>query len=181
MAKLISKAYASALFEAGLELDKIIDFQKELTALKEIFLSEPQLIEILQHPKVSKSEKKDLLEKLFKNRVSEELINFLFILIDKRRERNLFEIIEDYNILFNDHQRILKVEAVTAVAMDEKAKEKLKIVLKNKLNKNIELTNTIDKSIIGGVLLKIENKIVDGTLMGQLRSMEIAIKGGTLG
>ena len=180
MAKLVSKRYALSLFQAGLELKKTNDFNNELILIKKVFEQEKELIQILRHPKVSKNEKKSMLENIFKGKISPELINFLSILIDKRRETYIFEIIDQYMVLFNEHENIIKVTAVTAVSMDEEAQNKLKTVLNNKLKKKIELSNIVDKTIIGGVLLKVENKLIDGTVKGQLEAMGRAIQGTSL-
>lgn len=180
MAKLIGNRYASSLFDAGLELNKIEDFHKELNLIKDIFDSEYKLFQIFTHPRISKTEKKSLIDKVFRDGVSKEVSNFLFIIIDKRRERNLFEIIEEYNAIFNEYKEIVNVVAITAVPMEEKSKDKLKIVLQNKLNKKIQLSNEVDKSIIGGVLLKMNERIIDSTLISQLKDMETVIKNVSL-
>lgn len=177
MAKLIANRYASALFEAGMDLGKIKEFSKELDFLKEVFQGEDKLFQILRHPKISKGEKKSLIDSLFKDRISIEMINFLYILIDKRRESHIIEVVEHYKVLFNTHENIIKVVAITAVPMEDKEKNKLMTVLKDKLKKTIELTNEIDKKIIGGVLLKVEDKLIDGTVKGQLESIGRAIQG----
>lgn len=179
MAKLVSNRYASALFQAGIDLDKIKDFNRELNFLEKVFKGEEKLLQILHHPKIGKAEKRDLVDKLFKEKLSEEMVNFLYILIDKRRQGYILEIVEEYRALFNQHENIIKVTAVTAVPMENKAKDKLTKVLKNKLKKTIELTNEIDKSLIGGVLLKVENKLIDGTVRGQLESIGRTIQGAT--
>jgi F-type H+-transporting ATPase subunit delta len=179
MAELISKTYALALFEAGLDLGKVNEFNKELDFLKDVFEGERKLLQILSHPKINKIEKKDILDKLFKEKISLEMLNFLYILIDKRREAYILEIVEQYKGLFNEHENIVKVVALSAVPMEEKSKSKLATVLSNKLNKKIELINEVDNSIIGGVLLKMENKIMDGTLKGQLESIGRIISGAT--
>lgn len=179
MAKLVANRYASALFEAGIDLDKIKKFNSELTFLEGVFSGEEKLLQILHHPKIAKSEKRNLLDSLFKERLSEEMMNFLYILIDKRREGYILDIVEEYRLLFNKHENIIKVVAVTAVAMEDKAKERLTVVLKDKLKKTIELTNEIDIGLIGGVLLKVENKLIDGTVKGQLESIGRAIQGAT--
>lgn len=179
MAKLVANRYASALFDAGIELDKVKEFNKELDFLKVIFEGEEKLLQILHHPKIGKAEKRSIIDTIFKDKISEELVNFLYILIDKRREGHILEIIEHYKILFNKHENIIKVVAITAIPMEDAAKDKLITVLKGKLNKTIELTNEIDNKIIGGVLLKIEDKLVDGTVKGQLESMGRAIMGAT--
>lgn len=180
MAKLIGSRYASSLFEAGLELDKIENFYEELNFINNIFNSEAKLFQIFTHPRISKDEKKSLIDEIFKGRISKEISNFLFIIIDKRREKNLFEIIEEYKIIYNEYKEIIDVVAVTAVPMEEKSKRKLEVVLQNKLNKKVQLSNEIDKSIIGGVLLKLGDKIIDSTLISQLKDMEAVIKNVSL-
>lgn len=179
MAKLVANRYASALFEAGIDLEKTKEFNQQLDFLKEVFESEEKLLQILHHPKITDAEKVSLIDNLFKDRISQELINFLYILIDKRREGNILEIIEEYKVLFNKHENIISVTAITAVPMEEKAKTKLSQVLEDKFKKTVDLTNKIDETIIGGVLLKVEDKLVDGTLKGQLEAMGRAIMGAT--
>lgn len=177
MAELVSKRYALALFEAGLDLDKIDEFNKELDFLQTVFDQEEQLLQLLSHPRIKKDEKKDLINRIFKDKLSQELVNFIYILIDKRREAHIIDIITKYKELFNEHKNIIKVVAMTAVPMEEKARNKLVEVLASKLDKTVELTNEIDSSVIGGVVLNIENKVVDGSLKGQLDSLSKILLG----
>jgi len=172
MAKLVSKRYALALFETGLELNKIEEFKGEMSFISQVLKKEDRLENILSHPKVTKNEKKDLLNSLFKEKVSQEILNFLYIVVDKRREKYIEEINNYYHHLYNEEKNIIEATAITAVPMDGKAEEKLKIILSNKLGKNVELKNLVDKDLIGGVMLKVENRIMDGTVRGQLESME---------
>ncbi|NLW23200.1 MAG: F0F1 ATP synthase subunit delta [Tissierellia bacterium] len=180
MAKLVGKRYALALFETGLDLNKIDEFDKELDFIKSVFEEEEDLLKILQHPKIKKGEKRNLIDSIFKNRVSNEMINFLYIIIDKRRERYILDIVKEYKKLFNEHENIIEVVATTAVPMEEKSITRLELVLSNKLNKKVKLINRVDKTILGGVLLEIENKLIDGTVLGQLESIGKTIKGISL-
>src|SRR5699024_73124 len=152
MGKLVSNRYASSLFDAGIELNKIEDFYKELSFIKEIFESEDKLFQIFIHPRIAKDEKKSLIDEVFQD--------------------NIFGIIDEYKDIFNDYKGIVKVVATTAVPMKDESKERLKEKLENKLNKTIEISNNIDASIIGGVLLNIDDKIIDSTLTSQLQDME---------
>ncbi len=180
MAKLISNRYAYALFEAGLELNKLDEFKKDLEAIVHTLDMEPQIQDILSHPKISKDEKKDFVSNVFGKMVCQEMINFLYVIIDKRRESYLVSIANEFKKLFNEHENILEVTAITAVPMDKKVQDRLEIVLGNKMDKRINLRNIVDKDIIGGVLLRIENKIIDGTVKGQLESMRKTIKNVSL-
>ena len=177
MANLIGKRYAYALFEAGLELNKLERFKDDITNIANILMEEDNFKKILSHPKVSKGEKKELLNNVFKDLISVEVLNFLYILVDKRREKSILEINKEFIKLYNEHENIAEVTVVTSVTMNEKAKEKLTITLQKRLNKKIKLKNIVDKDIIGGVLLKIGNKVIDGTVKGQLQEIEKAIKG----
>lgn len=180
MAELISKRYASSLFEVGLELNNIDEFQNQLGLIKKTFESEEKLLQILEHPRISKNEKRDLIDSIFKKEVSQEVLNFLFIIIDKRREKNIIDIIREYDILFKEHQGILDIEAVTAVPMIGSTKDKLQSILKDKFQKEINLSNLVDASIIGGVILKMGEKIIDSSIEGQLKEMEAMIKNVSL-
>lgn len=175
MAELVSKRYALALFDAGLDLNKTNDFNEELDFLEAIFEKEEKLMQILSHPRIKRDEKKDLINNIFKDKLSLEMINFLYVLIDKRRESYILDIIKKYKLLFNEHENIVKVVAMTAVPMEDKSKNKLVEVLAFKLNKSIELTNEIDPSVLGGILLKLEDKVMDGSLKGQLDSISKVI------
>ncbi len=177
MAKLIGKRYALALFEAGQELNKLDSFKKELNYITDILEKESELMAVLEHPKVSKQQKKNLIVNIFGEIVSQEMINFLYIIVDKGREQNILDINKEYEYLYNDEKNIIEAVAITAVPMDRSSQDKLSVVLSNKLGKTVKIKNKIDNTILGGVLLKIENKIIDGTIKGRLESMEKTIKG----
>ncbi len=180
MAELAAKRYATSLFEVGRELNKIDDFHRQLEFIGKVFSSEKKLLQILEHPRISRGEKRTVVEELFKKELTEEVLNFLFIIIDKRRETSLMDMIKEYNMLFKEYKGILDIEAVTAVSMKDTSIEKLKLVLKDKFNKEINLSNSVDPSIIGGVLLKMDSKVIDSTLQSQLKEMETLIREASL-
>jgi len=179
MAELIGSRYAEALFEASKDIDKIEEVYEELKLLREVFNKEVSLLQILGHPKISKNEKKELINNIFEKNLSQEVLNFLYILIDKKREGNILEIIDVYEDMYYNYKGILRVVAVTAVPMKEASKEKLKETLNEKLKKEILISNKVDESIIGGVRLEIEGKLIDGTIKGKLEAMARTFKAAT--
>lgn len=176
MAELVGKRYSASLFEVGIELDKMDTFHKEINFIKDIIEENNSILKILEHPEISKREKKDVVSEIFGEMVSKEILNFLFITIDKRREKNIINIVDEFNKLFKDYRGIVDIEAITAVPMNEEASERLKTVLRNKLEKKINLSNRVDPSIIGGVMLNMDEKIIDSTLKTQLGEMESMFK-----
>lgn len=176
MAELVGKRYATSLFDVAVELNGVDDFQSQLKFIKDTLIDQEGILKILEHPRISRKEKKVVVDKIFGQYISKEILNFLFIIIDKRREESIVDIVKEFNTLFKDYKNILDIEAITAVEMNEKSKNRLKLVLKDKFHKEINLSNTIDPSIIGGVLLRMDEQIIDSTLKSQLKEMETMIQ-----
>lgn len=172
MAELVRETYAGAIFDIAGELGKEDDFFKELTELGQIFKENPDFMRILKSPVFSKEEKKRLLSEIFSGKISEYLMNFLKVLVDKNRIGIFQGIIDAYKGILNKKRNIEEVTAVTAIPMSEQMKSDLTNKLKNLTGKNIILDNRIDESILGGVLLKIKNEQMDGTIKSRLESIK---------
>ena len=177
MADIVSEKYAASLFQVGLEEKIQKDLERGLDYIKEAFKSGEGLDLILRHPAIGRDEKKDLVERIFKGSIREELVNFIFVLIDNKRIASLEDILAAYEEIYNQYENIERVLAITAVEMDKKTKKALEKSLGRKLNKKIKLENKIDPGIIGGAILRYGNKYIDGSLAGQLESMRKAIMG----
>lgn len=177
MAKLVGRRYATALIDAGLELGMIEQFNEELDYIEDVFKREEKAFQIFSHPRINRDEKKQFISAIFPEGISQEMMNFLYILIDKKRSINLFEIIKEYEKLYNEEKNIVIVTAITVKEMKADSLAKLKNKLEKKLNKTIKISNEIDESMLGGVLLKVGEKVIDGTIIGQLEVIEEAIKG----
>lgn len=168
MAELIGKRYAEALYEVAFELNKLEEFKEEINAVSRVFNDEPKLKNIFEHPKLSKNEKKDIIDSIFKGRVSQEILNLCYVVIDKGRESYLTSISKEYTKLSNEKQGIVEAKAITAIPMDDKEMKKLEQQLSKKLGKKVLLSNEVDSTIIGGVLVKIGDKIIDASIKGKL-------------
>jgi len=168
MAELVSKRYAEALFEVALEENSLDKFKEEIKAVSNILDSEKKLKTIFEHPKLSNDEKKDILNKLFEGNISKEVLNFLYIIVDKGREKYIKDIKNEYIILSNQEQGIVEGQAITAVKMDDEKLERLELELSKKLNKTIKLTNKIDQTVLGGVFVKIGDKVIDSSVKGRI-------------
>ena len=130
---------------------------EELSKIKELFLKETELVGILTNPEIRQREKDELIDNIFNNNVSHEMV----ALIKK---------------IFVKYNNVVTVKAITAVPMEKSAQDKLKDIVIKKLDKDIIFENEIDKSIIGGVLLKVGDKVFDGTFKRELKSVEKQLK-----
>lgn len=172
MAELVSKRYASALFEIAFEEQTYEKVKDELNFILDCLKGEPQLYQLLKSPLISIQEKKDILYTIFKDRVSQEVFNFLRIIIDKRREGYIEPIIEEYKALSDRVKNKVNAVAITAVPMDKQDLLKLQVNLSMSSGKNVQLQNQVDPTIIGGVLVKIGDKVIDGTVKSRLVNMQ---------
>lgn len=172
MAKLVAKRYAEALFEVASESNELDSVKEEIQFVADIFKSNPELKTIFTHPRLSKDEKKTMVDELFKGKISESVLNLIYITIDKGRERYLEDISKEYTVFSNEEQGIVEAKALTAVLMSDDELASLEEKLSNQFNKKVQLINQVDESVIGGVLLKIGDKVVDGSIRGKLEDVQ---------
>ena len=108
----------------------------------------------------------------FKNQLSNSMNNFLKLVIDKDRISAIENMKESYKSLLNDKNNILEGTAITAVELSEKEIKDLEKNLSIKYNKNVTLNNIVDETILGGVLVKLGNEEIDGTVRTRLSKMK---------
>jgi len=172
MAELVSKRYASALFELAFEEQKHHQVQEELAFIRSCIEDEPSFFELLKSPLITADEKKDIISNIFRERVCMEVLNFLYIIIDKGREAYIKNIVNEYILLVDSVQNKVDAVAITAVPMEKQDLLMLQANLSKSSGKNIQLQNQVDPTIIGGVLVKIGDKVIDGTIKNRLATMQ---------
>lgn len=175
MAELVKQRYAGALFEVSQQLKKEDKFLSELTFINDSLEQHPDLMKVLSAPMISRNEKKELIETIFSSSLSQELTNFLKILIDKDRILAITEIAKEFEKSLNQARNIKKITAITAVELSEDIKQRLTEKLKSVTGSTVILNTLTDPSIIGGIMLKIGNEQIDGTVKGRLESLKLEI------
>ncbi|SDC10384.1 MULTISPECIES: F0F1 ATP synthase subunit delta [unclassified Candidatus Frackibacter] len=168
----VAKKYGRALFELAVEKGKLQDIQTELTEVVEAIKEHEELNDVIYHPQISRDKKKRLLDELFGSEVSKILLHFLKLLIDKRREKFLESILERYIELANEANEILEVEVKSAFTLSATNKTRLKNKLEQLTGKEVRLEPKVDSNLIGGLVLKIGDKVIDGSLYKHLQVMK---------
>ncbi|MDK2564800.1 F0F1 ATP synthase subunit delta [Romboutsia sedimentorum] len=172
MINLIAGRYAEALFQVGEENNSTTNLYEELNSVIDILKSNQDFYNVLKSPLVTKVDKKDLVEKVFGNQISDNLNNFLKIIIDKDRVAALEAVQKSCKALLNEKNNIIEGSAITAVPMSQEELKQLEAKLSSKYNKNVTLENKIDESILGGVLVRLGNEEIDGTVKTRLTKMK---------
>ena len=172
MINVIADRYAQALFEVGEETQTTSELYRELKQLVDILNENKDLYNFLKSPLIGRYDKKNVMKNIFENQLSKNMNNFLKIVIDKDRMLAIRNIQETYKNLLNDKNNILEGTVITAVALNEKEIKDLEKNLSTKYNKNVTLTNVVDETILGGVLVKLGNEEIDGTVRTRLSKMK---------
>ncbi len=172
MAELVQRRYAGAYYEVAKELQKEDDFLKELQYIDAVLKDNPDFMKVLKAPMISKDEKKSLIEKVFADQLSISTFNFLKILIDKSRVATFPQISEEFRRLLNIDRNIKEVTAITASPLSAELKAELIEKLKAITGSEIILNDELDASIMGGVLIKIGNEQMDGTVKHRLEALK---------
>ncbi|SJZ48062.1 F0F1 ATP synthase subunit delta [Selenihalanaerobacter shriftii] len=168
----IAKRYSQALFELAVEKSKVKELQDDLIEVLDTIEEHEELNEVIYHPRISREDKKSLLDELFGSKISQTLLNFLKLLIDKRREKTLEAILDQYIELANQENKILEIEVETAVELSDDNSVKLKEKLEELTNTEVILDIKINPELIGGLVLKIGDKVIDGSLHKYLQVMK---------
>ena len=177
MYEYLDKRYALALYEIAEEKGKVDEFLNDLRSICDLIDNDKNFKEVIRHPQISTKKKKETFINIFKGKIDEELLSFLILLIEKDRISYIREKLNEMEKIHLERINTLKAVVITAVPMLDSEKEALKQKLEDKYNKNIIMTTQVDKSILGGVFVRVGNDVIDGTIKSKLDEMkEIMLK-----
>ena len=173
MAKLISKTYGEALFELAVEEDRVDLLAEEIQALHQILAENEELDRLMKHPKVTKEEKLQVIQTVFEGRIDKELLGFLSLIVTKDRYREIDGILS----YFLDQVKEVKGIGVAYVTAAEELQEKQKQKIVEKLlattkYKQMEMHYAKDASLIGGMVIRIGDRVVDGSIKTKLAELQ---------
>ncbi len=169
------KGYASALFHIAKSEDLVEVVEDELHKLREVLKKNSELREFLSNLRIAPEGKKKALMEIFGDKVSPVTLNHLNLIIDQGRQRKLVPIIEEYLAFAAASREKVTAEVITSVPLSEKMAEKLARELTKVTKKQVFLKPRLDPSILGGAIVRVENKIIDGSLRHQLEQMRRAM------
>ncbi|MCX7921025.1 MAG: F0F1 ATP synthase subunit delta [Clostridia bacterium] len=175
---LVERRYAEALVGISEKEGKIEEYQQEFQSIVDIFNNQQDFRLFLLNPEIKTEVKKGFVEKIFKNSIRPEMTSFLMLLLDKGRIKLLPTILDEFTRLADKKKNTLSMTIISAVELDEsqisKIKEKYREVYQAR---QVKADVEIDSSVIGGVKVKIGDKVIDGTVKGRLDSLrELLVK-----
>jgi F-type H+-transporting ATPase subunit delta len=174
--KSVARRYAEAFFSIAQEADKIDDYQSELGKIVQSIEEIEGLKKYFAHPLIPTKEKKDVANQLFSSAVSPVTLNFLLLVLDKKRQTYLELIYKEYEEMADESRNIKKVELISAMAVPEAEVSALAETLSRSTGKTIQLRLTIDSSLLGGVKIRMGDKIIDASIAKKLEMLRKNLK-----
>lgn len=174
----IASRYAKALFELAKENDKVEIYQKQVKYVHSVIRENKELLEFLKCYTIESSNKKDLLNKIFKDDIDLEVIHFLFLIIDKKRINYLERIFIEFNSESNEYRDILEGVIYSCEELDDKQINKIEESVALKLNKKVELSNIIDASLLGGIKVVINDTVFDNSIANKMQLLKQELLNG---
>ncbi len=172
MAKLVTGTYGEALFELAIEENKEKEMLEEVTLLSKLLKENQDFSDMMNHPKILKEEKIEALENVFKGRFSDELTGFLVLILQKDRYKDIDGILADFVSKMKEYLKIGIAYVTTAVSLkDSQKKEIEKKLLDTTSYETMEMHYAEDSSLIGGMLIRIGDRVVDSSIRTKLEHL----------
>ena len=158
MAKLVSKVYGDALFQAAEEKNCLDAIYEEVLALQTVLKENKDLMQLLNHPLVVKEEKLQIITNVFEGKVSGEMMGFLLTVVTKGRQNELPAMFSYFVELVKEVKRIGTAYVTSAVATTQYVE--------------FEMNYEVDSSLIGGMIIRIGDRVVDSSIKTQLYELK---------
>ncbi len=175
---ILARRYAKALFALGKEDGKLDDYSAALQGLAGLYASDSGLADALTNPLYPLDVREKVMEGVVASiGVDKIMSNFLNLLVEKKRADVLPDIAEEFQIMVDEEKNISHGSVVSAVELSKELQAKVQATLEKLTGKTVELTTSVDPSIIGGVIAKVGDLELDGSIRTQLASLKDSIKG----
>jgi len=175
---ILAKRYAKALFAVGQEEGQSQAYSEALKGLGEFLESSPEAMGALTNLISPMELREKVMEQLISAvQADKNLSNFLNLLVEKKRAGILPEIATEFQGLVDADQNVSRGKIVSATEITEELRAKVQATLENITGKKVILTSEVDPSIIGGIVAKVGDLVMDGSIKTQLAGLNESIKG----
>ncbi|MBW4620953.1 MAG: F0F1 ATP synthase subunit delta [Cyanosarcina radialis HA8281-LM2] len=175
----ILEPYAEALMSVAQSQNLLDKFGEDVRALLGLLETSPDLEQFLGNPVVKPEAKKAVLQQVAGEQIHPYMVNFLKLLVDRRRILFLEGICQQFQVLLRQLNKTVLAEVTSAVELTDEQKNAIAAKVRELSSaERVELDTKIDPELIGGVIIKIGSQVLDTSLRGQLRRIGIALTSG---
>lgn len=172
MAKLVSKVYGDALFEAALEENQLDAVWDEVREIASILQENEAFIDIMNHPEMTREKELAMMDEVFGGKVSDLMMGFLQVLVKKGRFGEIESVLEYFDKRAKEYKKIGVVYVTTPAELSDAQKQKIEARLSETSSyETLEMNYNVDASLLGGIRIRIDDRVVDNTIRTKLEEM----------
>ncbi len=171
----VSKEYAVALFTLARETGNETAFSEALDKVCEVLKSNSEFVDFLSSPGIPKKERCDTIEALFQSEIPEYVLYYTELVCEKGHIRRFAEFAKEYQMIYRSFMDISTADVTSAVALTEDEKTALEAKLEKIGGRKVKVEYNVDESILGGVIVKMDGRIMDGSLKRRLKDVKEVI------
>ncbi len=172
----VAMTYAEALYGAARDLGHISEVSEEIVQIDRIVRNNTDLTEFMINPAVPLVHKKEVIKNVFDGKVLPETMNFLCILLDKNRYYDFHAIVREYQKIEENEMGVADGVIYSVVPLTEEQLNSFNQQASGLLHKKVKLRNKIDRSLIGGVKLFVDGKLIDASMSSRLEKLADRIR-----
>ena len=177
MAKLVSKVYGDALFDTARESGRMDSIYEEVQSLQKILKENEDFRKMMENPKVMREDKESVIETVFGGRISDEIVGLMKLLIVKGRYSKIDSVFDYFIGQVKEEKKIGIAYVSTAVELTDVQKEQIvKRLLDTTGYESFEMNYSVDTSLIGGMVIRIGDRVVDTSIRTKLYELSKSLK-----
>jgi len=176
----VARRYARALFDTANRAGSVEQVEEDLKGVYDVMQAAPRLERVLRAPTISSQRKRELLTQTFQSRVSPLTLRFLILLVDRRREDILKDVYGEYRRLADAYRNMLPVEVTAAVPLTDEERDTLVSGLSRRTGKRVTVRISIHPEIMGGLILRLGDTVIDGSVRTRLSQLREQLTTGRL-
>jgi len=164
--------YGTALFMLAIENGEMQAYKDALALVAEILEAEKVYYDFLQNPAIAAKERSACIASAFGKALPREVLSFLQLLCEKGRMSCFFEAVKTYFALYDAACRVANVTVTSATSLTDEEKKKLENKLKTVSGQTVAATYAVDPALLGGIIIEMDGKIIDGSLRRRLSELK---------
>ncbi|MEM9254446.1 MAG: F0F1 ATP synthase subunit delta [Pseudomonadota bacterium] len=170
----LARPYARAVFEHAREKNTLDQWSRQLNTVASITLND-NVAKVLDNPSLTSAQQAQTLKELCGESASDEMKNFVSILAENKRLGLLSEIRAQFELFKANLEKSVDVEVISAFDLDENTTGRLAQALGNKLEREVKVSTSTDRDLLGGVLIRAGDLVIDGSVRGRLNKLAEAM------
>ena len=170
----VVEPYAEALMSLAQDSNLVDQFGEDAQTILETMEASDEFSSLMVSPVFEAAQKKAVVRQVFEGKLQGNMLNFLMLLVDRKRESYISGICKRYQELLRDLKKIVLAEVTATVELNDEQRQSITEKVKAMTGaQDVELETRIDPSLIGGVVIKVGSQVFDASLSGQLRRMAL--------